>query len=227
MGGWSINWACKVLIGDAAASDWVRDHGNNGFVELVWILYPTMNICVMITRVSVLQCGVEDLSCFATGLMGVGNQWFWCVTDSVEPAFVYGVREGSLQIGDLRCLCVVQGLCLLGALTYRLTLSAADVIHAFALPVLGVKCDVVPGRCNMLGVCGAAAAGSLFGQCSEICGAFHGYMPLAVFSGVARPRGGCAGGAPVQGRQYICGWLAEGGLQRGWSLLIAATAVMK
>lgn len=117
--------------------------------------------------------------------------------DSCEPLFIYGVRESAVYVGDLRAVCVLQAVCVLYAQAGRITLVSADVIHAFAIPVCSVKSDVVPGRCNVLGV--GCVAGSVHGQCSEICGAFHGFMPVGLFGGVssayARPCGGCSGGA--------------------------------
>lgn len=60
---------------------------------------------------------------------------------------------------------------------FRVLIGSVDVIHAFAVPVLSVKCDTVPGRCNGLSIF-SSSVGSLFGQCSEICGSFHSFMPL-------------------------------------------------
>lgn len=74
---------------------------------------------------------------------------------------------------------VVQGVVLWANSVSRLVISAADVIHAFTVPALGVKCDAVPGRVNSV-LLSVSCSGSLFGQCSEICGSFHGYMPVGV-----------------------------------------------
>jgi len=134
----------------------------------------------MIVRVAVLQCGIDEISSIASVISVCGNQWFWVIHHGGTNMFVYGVKEAALSIGDLRVICVVQGLCVVGSLSYRLTLSSADVIHSFTIPVLGVKCDVVPGRCNMICL-SSSSSGSLFGQCSEICGSFHGYMPICIF----------------------------------------------
>lgn len=83
---------------------------------------------------------------------------------------------------------VILGLCLLlGAgsgipsSAGRLGVTSSDVIHALALPTLGLKVDVVTGRVNAAGLC-STGIGALLGQCSEICGAYHGHMPLLVLS---------------------------------------------
>ena len=57
----------------------------------------------------------------------------------------------------------------------------ADVIHSFAVPSLGVKIDCVPGRLNQTSIL-AEREGTFYGQCSEICGVYHGFMPIAVDS---------------------------------------------
>lgn len=93
--------------------------------------------------------------------------------------FLYAVREQELGIGDLRLLHATQVAMLDGGASSLLVCSSTDVIHSWTLPSLGVKVDCVPGRANTTTLA-HTSPGVMYGQCSEICGALHGYMPLAM-----------------------------------------------
>lgn len=69
--------------------------------------------------------------------------------------------------------------------TLLVALSAVDVIHAIAIPTIGVKADAIPGRCALVRI-NAHNSGILHGQCSELCGSMHGFMPLSLTVPVAR-----------------------------------------
>jgi cytochrome c oxidase subunit 2 len=100
----------------------------------------------------------------------VGLQWYWSLAGT-DVALVNECLIGSLVT------VVTSGTLAISATTIFI-LSAVDVIHAVALPGLGVKADAIPGRvvqCRIESPC----SGIIFGQCSELCGPLHGYMPLS------------------------------------------------
>jgi len=68
-------------------------------------------------------------------------------------------------------------LCLFSLCVYKVWLSAVDVIHSFVVVCLGVRCDCIPGRCNEVLLFGLYV-GLFYGQCSELCGVLHGFMPV-------------------------------------------------
>jgi len=78
-----------------------------------------------------------------------------------------------------RLLSVDNRLILIAHESYVFYVSSADVLHAFAIPSLGIKIDAVPGRLNIVSLKGAKA-GVYYGQCSELCGYGHGFMPIIV-----------------------------------------------
>ena len=86
------------------------------------------------------------------------------------------VSEDSLELGDQRQLTVDNYLVLPVNTSIRILVSSNDVIHAFAIPSLALKVDAMPGRLNSLGVV-INRPSTYFGQCSELCGALHGFMP--------------------------------------------------
>merc|ERR1711916_120565 len=99
--------------------------------------------------------------------------YFVCLDNIV---LVNILLESDYFIGDLRMLQCNQCLCLLSLCCYKFWLSSVDVIHSFTIACLGVKCDCIPGRCNEL-LLYALNCGLFYGQCSELCGVLHGFMP--------------------------------------------------
>ena len=93
------------------------------------------------------------------------------------------VAEDDLELGQLRLLEVDNRVVLPIKTHVRVLITAADVLHSWAIPSLGVKCDAVPGRLNQTSIF-LNREGVFYGQCSELCGANHGFMPIVV-EGVA------------------------------------------
>jgi heme/copper-type cytochrome/quinol oxidase subunit 2 len=93
----------------------------------------------------------------------------------------YIVPEADLEDGALRML-EVDNRVIIPELTHvRFIVTAADVIHSFACPALGIKCDAYPGRLNQASVL-INRTGTFYGQCSEICGILHSSMPIVIDS---------------------------------------------
>jgi cytochrome c oxidase subunit 2 len=91
----------------------------------------------------------------------------------------YLVPESDLEVGELRLLAVDESLVVPVDTTIRTIVTGTDVIHDFAVPSLGLKLDAVPGRLNQASLL-AQRTGSFYGQCSELCGVYHGFMPIKV-----------------------------------------------
>jgi cytochrome c oxidase subunit 2 len=107
-----------------------------------------------------------EVGCLSVDL--VSNELFWYCRGLVASTS-----------GDLRLLTVHSGVAIASSVVYRVQLGSSDVIHSFALPALGIKADVLPGRINsVILVC--LNSGLLLGQCSELCGSYHGFMPLTL-----------------------------------------------
>lgn len=103
------------------------------------------------------------------------SQWYW----SYEALDSLGVKESSyLQSGPLRLLIPDSRLELFSGLGLRLLLTSSDVLHSFTIPAFGLKVDCVPGRLNSL-ITVLDRTGMYYGQCSEICGSNHSFMPIS------------------------------------------------
>ena len=87
--------------------------------------------------------------------------------------------EDQLELGQQRLLDVDNKVIVPVDTHIRLIITGADVIHSWAVPSLGIKIDAVPGRLNQTSIL-AERTGVFYGQCSEICGVWHGFMPIAV-----------------------------------------------
>ena len=111
-----------------------------------------------------------------------GHQWYWSFEYPDHEGLEFEARmieEKDLKPGQLRLLEVDQRVIVPVDTDVRVLVTAADVIHSFAVPSLGVKKDAMPGRLNETWF-RANREGVFYGQCSEICGTGHGYMPIAV-----------------------------------------------
>ncbi|MBP7336815.1 cytochrome c oxidase subunit II [Niveispirillum sp.] len=111
-----------------------------------------------------------------------GHQWYWSFEYPDHEGLAFESRmipENEIQPGQLRLLEVDQRIIVPVGVDVRVLVTGADVIHSFAIPALGVKKDAMPGRLNETWF-NVTREGVYYGQCSEICGTGHGYMPIAV-----------------------------------------------
>ena len=119
----------------------------------------------------------------------VGHQWYWSYEysdyinergESIEFDS-YMIPESDLELGQFRLLDVDNKVVIPVDTHVRFIVTGADVLHDFAVPSLGIKIDATPGRLNQTSII-AERTGTFYGQCSEICGVWHGFMPIAVES---------------------------------------------
>ena len=87
--------------------------------------------------------------------------------------------ESDLEIGQIRLLEVDNPIVLPENTHVRFIVTSTDVLHDFAIPAAGIKIDATPGRLNQSSFF-SEREGELFGQCSELCGTYHGFMPIAI-----------------------------------------------
>jgi heme/copper-type cytochrome/quinol oxidase subunit 2 len=121
-------------------------------------------------------------------LKAVGHQWYWSYEFSDYATLEggeslnydsYMIPEDDLTGGNLRLLEVDNRVVLPVQTHIRVLITSADVLHSWAVPSFGVKVDACPGRLNQTSVF-IKREGTYFGQCSEICGVNHGFMPIVV-----------------------------------------------
>ncbi len=155
---------------------------HNTMLEVIWTLVPVI-ILVIVVIPSMKLLYMADKTADAEMTLNIkGFQWYWGYQypDHGDIEFnAYMVPEKDLKEGQVRLLSTDNPVVLPIDTNIRLLVTANDVIHSFAMPALGVKIDAVPGRTNETWT-RIEKVGTYFGQCSEICGINHGFMPIEI-----------------------------------------------
>jgi cytochrome c oxidase subunit II len=155
---------------------------HNTLVEVAWTIIP---VCILVFiavpsfRLLFLEQNIPpaDLTVKATG-----KQWFWSYGYPDQGQFEFDsllVDEKDLKPNQPRLLTVDNEMVVPVNKTVRVQVTGADVIHSFAVPSFGIKIDAVPGRLNETWF-KAYREGMFYGQCSELCGKNHAFMPIVV-----------------------------------------------
>ena len=169
---------------------------HNTLIEVIWTLLPVLILVgIAIPSIDLLAKQYKPAPAKALTIKATGNQWFWTYTypDNGgfeitsymlnlpgQPVINTGVREVGSDASDGPAhLEVDNRLVVPVGEPIRMQITASDVIHSFGVPSLWFKLDGVPGRINEK-VLFIDRPGVYYGQCSELCGARHGYMPIAI-----------------------------------------------
>jgi cytochrome c oxidase subunit 2 len=156
---------------------------HNTAVEIVWTVLPVM-ILVGISLFSFrLLFAYHDTPPVDLTIKATGNQWNWAYEypDQGVPEYISNMlpEEDAIARGVPYRLAADEPLVVPVGKTVRVLVTGADVIHAFALPAFGLKTDAVPGRVNETWF-KAERTGIFYGQCSELCGSDHAFMPIQI-----------------------------------------------
>lgn len=157
---------------------------HNTFIEIVWTVVPVLILVVIaVPSISLIAEQYKPAPKDALTVKVTGYQWYWGYEypDQGIPEFVSNIlpAEKALENGEPHQLAVDNRLVLPVGRPIRLIITGADVIHSFAVPSLWFKLDAVPGRLNERSIL-IEKPGVYYGQCSELCGVKHGFMPIAI-----------------------------------------------
>nr|UZI00046.1 cytochrome c oxidase subunit 2 [Andricus mairei]UZI00098.1 cytochrome c oxidase subunit 2 [Andricus mairei]UZN92489.1 cytochrome c oxidase subunit 2 [Andricus mairei]UZN92515.1 cytochrome c oxidase subunit 2 [Andricus mairei] len=155
----------------------------NQMIEIVWTLFPIYVLILMsIPSLKILYLSDEMYSPIMS-IKSVGHQWYWSyeIPDFKNVNFESFMLSDFDNLDSFRLLDVDNRLVLPMNLQIRMLVSSDDVIHSFTIPSMGIKVDGMPGRINQLNLF-INRPGVFFGQCSEICGANHSFMPIVIES---------------------------------------------
>lgn len=165
---------------------------HNTAIEIVWTLLPVLIlIAIAVPSIKLLAAQFKPAPDNAVTLKAIGNQWFWSyeypdhgdikLTANMlkEKDEVPAGQRYRTDMDGPRLLATDQRVVLPVGVPIRLITTAQDVIHSWAIPAFWIKLDAVPGRLNETSFI-IEKPGLYFGQCSELCGARHAYMPIAV-----------------------------------------------
>ncbi|TKV41952.1 cytochrome C oxidase subunit II [Sphingobium sp. MP9-4] len=157
---------------------------HNTVIEVVWTLVPVLILLVIaIPSIGLLADQYKPAPKDALTVKVTGYQWYWGYEypDNGIPEFVSNMlpEDKAKENGEPYLLAPDNRLVLPVGRPVKLIITGADVIHSFAVPSLWVKMDAVPGRLNEKSFT-IEKPGVYYGQCSELCGARHGFMPIAI-----------------------------------------------
>lgn len=160
-------------------------------LEIVWTIIPCIILYTIAIPSFALLYSMDELSHPKVNIKVYGNQWFWTYeyTATLDNTYSKDMRPikydsymrqiEDLEIGEFRLLSVDLCAFLPTQVHIRALVTSNDVLHSWAVPSLGVKIDACPGRLNQIGMF-IKRSGYFYGQCSEICGINHGFMPISI-----------------------------------------------
>nr|AML26296.1 cytochrome c oxidase subunit II [Hydrophilidae sp. BMNH 1274334] len=153
-------------------------------IELIWTILPTVTLIFIALPSLNLLYLLDELNNPLVSIKSIGHQWYWSYeyTDFKSIEFdSYMMQLNDLKNSSFRLLDVDNRIVLPFNSQIRMMVTAADVLHSWTIPSMSVKVDATPGRLNQISFI-MNRAGLFFGQCSEICGANHSFMPIVLES---------------------------------------------
>jgi len=156
-------------------------------IEIAWTVTPSIILIFIAIPSFALLYSLDEVVDPAVTVKAIGHQWYWSYeysdyahSDDQSIAFdSYMIPDEDLELGQLRLLEVDNRMVVPAHTHIRVIITAADVLHSWAVPSLGIKCDAVPGRLNQVPLF-MKREGVFYGQCSELCGVNHAFMPIVV-----------------------------------------------
>ena len=189
---WIITVITLVVLGLLAYAAWRFNEtrnpvpsrrSHNTVIEVLWTAVPVLVLVIIAIPSFKLLYYMDvvppkpDLT-----IKAIGRQWYWSYEYPDHGNFTFDanmIADADMQPGQHRLLETDYQVVLPVGKTVRVQVSGSDVLHAWAMPSMGIKVDAVPGRLNE-GWIQIAEPGTYYGQCSELCGINHGFMPIAI-----------------------------------------------
>jgi len=161
---------------------------HNSIIEIIWTLIPSIILIFIAVPSFILLYSIDETFGPKITVKIIGHQWYWSYEcyDILKNNMIitfnydsYMINTSDLEFGEFRLLEVDAPLYLPIRIHIRLLITSIDVLHSWAMPSLGIKMDAVPGRLNQI-MLYVKRSGTFYGQCSEICGINHGFMPIVL-----------------------------------------------
>nr|QTC08216.1 cytochrome c oxidase subunit II [Chauliodes pectinicornis] len=153
-------------------------------IEIIWTILPAITLIFIALPSLRLLYLLDEISDPSITLKSIGHQWYWSYeySDFMNVEFdSYMIPYNEMPLSGFRLLDVDNRIVLPMLSQIRILVTAADVLHSWTIPSLGVKIDATPGRLNQSSFF-INRPGLFYGQCSEICGANHSFMPIVIES---------------------------------------------
>lgn len=165
-----------------------RKFTHSSILEIVWTILPAILLVLIAIPSFSLLYSLDELVDPALTLKVIGHQWYWSYEfsdyETLDEGKLIGfdsymTAENDLELGSFRLLETDNRIKLPTNTHVRVLVTAADVLHSWAIPSLGLKIDACPGRLSQASIF-LKREGVFYGQCSEICGVNHGFMPIVI-----------------------------------------------
>lgn len=169
-------------------SNTYKRFSENTVLETVWSILPALLLVFLVLPSIKVLYLIEDTKTPSFTFKIIGHQWYWSYISPFFINFYFKIEDKLLTCGELdslmsrgtpRLLKTSSSLVVPSQITSRLLITSSDVIHSFSVPGLGLKVDAVPGRLNQIYTI-PIKVGVFYGQCSEICGSNHSFIPINV-----------------------------------------------
>nr|ALO77254.1 cytochrome c oxidase subunit 2 [Mikadonius gracilis] len=154
------------------------------FIELIWTILPAITLIFIALPSLQLIYMLDETNNPLISIKTIGHQWYWSYEYSdfnLIEFDSYMIPINEMKPFNFRLLDTDNHMMIPFNSQIRVLVSALDVIHSWTIPSLGVKIDATPGRLNQISF-SSNRTGLLYGQCSEICGANHSFMPIVIES---------------------------------------------
>nr|UBQ34133.1 cytochrome c oxidase subunit II [Lepidoglyphus destructor] len=183
-----------IMVCTLSSSFYYKHFSEGTFIESIWSIIPAFLLVILVVPSMGILYMSEDIKSPSLTFKVVAHQWYWTYVCPLLNGLSYRMDGGSvhslyeydsfmepcsLSSDFPRLLGSSSDLFLPVNTTLRFMISSTDVIHSFAVPSLGLKVDALPGRINQL-FANPTRLGAFYGQCSEICGSNHSFMPISV-----------------------------------------------
>nr|UNJ18862.1 cytochrome c oxidase subunit 2 [Cyanidioschyzonaceae sp. 1 FvB-2021] len=176
-----------VYLFNSDSNKFSINYSHGTLIELIWTIVPIFILVLIAVPSFALLYSIDEIINPAITVKAVGHQWYWSYEYSdyigengeIVNFDSYIIPEEDLEAGQFRLLEVDNRIIIPVNVHVRVIVTSADVIHSWAVPSLGVKCDGIPGRLNQISLF-IKREGIYYGQCSELCGVNHGFMPIVV-----------------------------------------------
>jgi cytochrome c oxidase subunit 2 len=157
---------------------------HNTLIEVIWTIVPVIILgLIAVPSIRLLYKGDVVPANVDLTVKAIGNQWYWAYEYPDHGNFRFDSLmlkdEDAAKAGEPRLLAVDNRVVVPVGKTVRVIVTAQDVIHAWTIPAFGAKIDAVPGKLNETWF-RATREGTFYGQCSELCGSRHAFMPIVV-----------------------------------------------
>nr|ATF28554.1 cytochrome c oxidase subunit II [Aphrophora alni] len=150
-------------------------------IELIWTILPALTLIFIALPSLKLLYLMDEINDPSITIKSIGHQWFWSYEYSDFKNLEFDSYMKSYVTSQFRLLDVDNRVILPFLTQIRMLTCSLDVIHSWTIPSLGVKVDSLPGRLNQAAFI-LSRPGLIFGQCSEICGSNHSFMPISIES---------------------------------------------